>query len=807
MNLNLLKRLFSIHSSHSNSVSLFSHRLYTTSNSNNNNKKGINDQVKEKKEQLKQYVDHLKHEREMQDIQEFLGHGNREEDGDDDDDHYSKHISNKSWLPKKKYRFPQTNIRLYKKINSNSIKSFLLKDFKSYYLLNSHSSNSSNNKQRNIFDFGKGNTIVDKNFEKGQKEKEGKVRAEYLENKRNDYYRALQQHTRNQYKWYINKQARHLKQNRERVMLLANSKTVYNRVDPFENYFNVERLDKVIDDYIDNIEKEQEEKYIEKYKTLNEFDQYHYNYPSLTEEVNQDQDEDQDTDDGVDTIQLNYNIQYRDRVDLHLYSLFLYHHNNMYKEVFPMIYDNLQSLILDYQDKLLINESIEKEDFLEIVSMADETSESVFRRSNRVYNYFFKQLADKKKRIKFFQALESQEFNCELESQDYKKIVQALLEMRQFDSAEMVTQNMLDNRIFIDNDIFIAYLEYYRKDPELGQDNKQIFDAFVYQLKSLSTHYKDGLEYHKEKEFDKEVENQDQEEEDEDEEDNIAIRDQVLFEDILVYCYKNRLMEVGEQIEDFMEQEGIYPNMEIFNAKVKLKALEGEEISQRFLNDFSLVLGKKFKGNSHTFISMLHYELIKNKNPYAALSLLKEYKKKWSLKMNSFIYNQLIYGLARINDLPNALKYYSSWKKLGESKTVTEAYLQQKSAMMNESIILYCMAYYDHDPNSIIEFIKSNSIQITTPILDLIIYGYLIENKFRLEKYNSSNKKSTGSNSTDHLIVILDYLVFEQTKQPLDLSTIQFISSKLKSLKTSIKIQPTLKENLKKLKNLLTFKD
>ncbi|KAM9981189.1 hypothetical protein ACTFIY_003480 [Dictyostelium cf. discoideum] len=552
-------------------------------------------------------------------------------------------------------------------------------------------------------------------------------------------------------------------------------------------------------------------------------------------------------------------LSFQDRIDLHLHSFQIHLKNNLFKSNYPMIYNNLNGLVLSELNMEIIEKSVEEEDYYKIIEMARPLYQNHFKEGNLIYKYTFQYMKRKSKLWKFFQQLENKAFNRQLDPLDFSEMIKVFLELDQINSAEMISSNM---QSFFQNfhpDVFIHFFEYYNR--QAGATVSSVTSEFLTTFKSNSydekevksyqfdnikkkreLFYKENEKFNEKQTSNNEKDHHDDEEKNEkqlygklakdDQFKDAPVRNIEMFKSILIHCYKNGYVEFAENLEALMETEGVLLDLEMFNSKLKLQAYQGRMVDEIFLNSGDFIIpptldstGKtkknqkklktEFMGNSQTFLAINYYQLIVKKDIDYSFSVLNRLKNQWSFKLNTFILNQLIFGLSRLNEIDKAIKYY---------KMIPTSTNGIQSKMMNQSVILYTMAYYNYPSSALISFIKDNNNIIGTGTgddlfdrvtLDLILYGYLLDNKFKQDQHmkfiqqkqqqnkdNNNNVKINYTNMLDNLLQVLNYLKDESLISKLDKDSIDFIFSRLLLLKNNYNIKPSSTE-FKLLKQLI----
>ncbi|KAM9965090.1 hypothetical protein ACTFIW_004891 [Dictyostelium discoideum] len=555
-------------------------------------------------------------------------------------------------------------------------------------------------------------------------------------------------------------------------------------------------------------------------------------------------------------------LSFQDRIDLHLHSFQIHLKNNLFKSNYPMIYNNLNGLILSESNMELIEKSVEEENYYKIIEMARPLYQNRhFKEGNLVYKYTFQYMKRKSKLWKFFQQLENKAFNRQIDPLDFSEMIKVFLELDQINSAEMISSNM---QSFFQNfhpDVFIHFFEYYNRQPgatvsSVTSEFLTTFKTNSYDEKEVKSFEFDNIKKKRElffKENEKDNEKETKNEKNDDEEKNekqlygklakddqykdAPIRNIEMFKSILIHCYKNGYVEFAENLEAFMEEEGVLLDLEMFNSKLKLQAYQCRMVDEIFLNSGDFIIpptldsttkttGKtkknqkklktEFMGNSQTFLAINYHQLIVKKDIEDSFSVLNRLKNQWSFKLNTFILNQLIFGLSRLNEIDKAIKYY---------KMIPTSTNGIQSKIMNQSVLLYTMAYFNYPSSALISFIKDNNNIIGTGsgdglfdkvTLDLILYGYLLDNKFKQDQHmkfikqqqnndndnNNNNIKINYTNMLDNLLQVLNYLKSERLITKLDKDSIDFIFSRLLLLKNNYNIKPSPTE-FKLLKQLI----
>ncbi|KYR00386.1 hypothetical protein DLAC_03134 [Tieghemostelium lacteum] len=497
------------------------------------------------------------------------------------------------------------------------------------------------------------------------------------------------------------------------------------------------------------------------------------------------------------------NLDFKERIDLHLYSIHLQQYNSLFKinNNNLTIYDHLQQYQINnnYNNNNII-ELVDNEDFIQILEIARKEykenlgfSNLYSQLENRTLKICFKRLKEKKKFFGFFSMLENRDFNESLVPSDFTMMIQTLLELEMFDAAELLIENMLDFEFDIENQVLLEYLSYYIK--KYPNQTMNQFTEFMERFRELSIHIKEV-----EDKLDKKIaikkmvmeENGNEHENDDEEDDEIAvektIRDIDTYKFILKYLYKNNEMSLAELIEDRMETEQIYPDLDLFNYKIKTQVLRGMYLDESVVRSYSAGNQKALKGNISTIQSLLWYELITKKDYQSALNQLNRLKKKWNVtQLNSYTYHLIIYGLSRLGQFPLALQY------LNEFQRVKPKTFENESSVIIYSLLLHSMGYYNQPSKEIIKLLDQMITPITTVQIDLIIHSYLLENKY---KFNNNN-----NNQIDNLIEILNYLI-EKKHLKLDQTSKDYIILKLKFLKLQYNIKPK-KVNFDLIKNNL----
>ncbi|EFA76949.1 hypothetical protein PPL_09701 [Heterostelium album PN500] len=180
-------------------------------------------------------------------------------------------------------------------------------------------------------------------------------------------------------------------------------------------------------------------------------------------------------------------------------------------------------------------------------------------------------------------------------------------------------------------------------------------------------------------------------------------RDLEFYKQLLSYCYQRRLVDLAELIETKMEKEKIYPDLEIFNSKLKMSAQLGHILSSNVLEQHSL---SRVKPNGHTFLALLYSSLVK--------------------------FEELAESRHLMKSLQQEMKQYRDQRP------------------MNHAILAYSLAYYSHPSQAIIKVLDDlNTNEFTPAILDLIVYGYSLNNN-KHRKSLLKNKSQQKDNIIDN---------------------------------------------------------
>ncbi|EGC37482.1 hypothetical protein DICPUDRAFT_149887 [Dictyostelium purpureum] len=788
-----------------------------------------------------------------------------EDDSEDVDDHDNNSqgpkvtFLYKPWIKRPKSIFPKTTINIKKKVNEkilleNQLKQLTNKFYKEQEVEKAKQKPVKDIKpttdqqqqpkpqqpqpqpqpKTDIFGFGVNNIKIDKMYELKKKEEEDKKKIEEeknklekeriekqriekekelkrIEKKRKSFEKKsykISTETKDIQKERFKKASNkiykkikllELKRSKNRVsnkIKSSNLSTIkFNKTDPFQHHFNMTDLEQIL----------------EKYKTLTK--------SSINNAAE--------------------SLSFKDRLQLHLYSFQIYLQGNLFKESTPttMLYNNLNKLILNDQDKKVIEEALDQEDYFKLFEKTREYHQTNFIQDNLAISYAFQYLKKNSKLYRFFQLLESISINQHITPTDYSDMVQAFLNQDQITSAEMLTSNMESYFQEFYPEVFIHYYEHFKKQKE-NTTTSQVFDEFMGIFNQFSANEKEYMLLYNpiiEREKSRLASLGEPLTE---EAINRAIRENPinnskqlrtleLYKPILIHCYKNSDIEFAEMLEYKMEREGIQLDLETFNNKIKYQATEGLYLNEDNLSALAYnykpskkkASSDKFKGNSQTFMAILYHHLIVEKDVKNSLKNLEQLKKKWNFKLNKFVLNQLIWGLSRINNIKESLNYYNQLKQINATlKSNNSNY----SDNMNDSVLLYCMSYYNYPSDALINFIKENNTQISKPILDLITFGYLLNNKSKqinnfkinqeINNNNNNNNDNNDSNNNHHnsninnnnienLIEVLDYLSNEKSII-IDTTLVQFLLGRLTDLKKQYNIKPS-KNHLILLKNLI----
>eukprot|EP01133_Synstelium_polycarpum_P005269 gene5269-6105_t len=427
-------------------------------------------------------------------------------------------------------------------------------------------------------------------------------------------------------------------------------------------------------------------------------------------------------------------LSFGDRMYLHLYSLQLFVHNNLFKKTSPFLTQHVGSYGLTRTQREAVERLADNEDFLAVAELArNETA--VFSRPSPVYTHMIVYMKRQTKLYLLFTALERPHIIQSLVPGDYARMIDAFLELGQTTSADMLIQGMLDSGATVTTDLLTVYLEHFHR-------TGAPFRTFLDKLDELSLFHGVRSEMADRNRMISEYRDEEDDDGDDDDEsitsENMSrvSRDLAFFKALLTHCYQRGHADYAEAIEAMMERECVPVDLELFNNKLKMAAAAGEMIDSDVVSRHST---SRVRPNSHTMIALLYSSLVRYEEYAEADSLLKRLRKEWKFTDNQFLISCLAFGRARIN------------RGLASGKTgelvIKQLAKYKDQRPMNHAIVAYAAAYYSQTSDIVIAILadlKPN--EIIPPIIDLIVYGNVNRgygNSKVIENMNLIVKKGT----------------------------------------------------------------